>query len=109
MEKSRVVLYCRVANDSGQMLDSQKERVQAHAANMGFDVVYVITETGSGLVLERPGIKKLFQMAEAHVMDCVLAYDASRYARGALPLMEFTNEMRAKGIEVLSIIDGPLV
>ena len=57
----RVAVYCRLAraDQEDTLLEVQKERLRVYAKERGYDVVAEIAEIGSGLSLNRPGIREM--------------------------------------------------
>lgn len=57
----RVAIYCRLAraDQNDTLLEVQKERLRIYAKERGYDIVAEIAEIGSGLSLNRPGIREM--------------------------------------------------
>lgn len=108
MNKKRVALYCRVANADQWALDFQEQGLRRYAAEQGFEVVAMVSDTGSGLTLERPGIRALYEMAGRRAMDEVLSVSASRYARDLHLLRSFMENMKAADIDTATTKEGAL-
>ena len=66
----KVCIYCRSAYDDGFSLEMQKKELQHYANQNGYTVVRVYAECSSGLILERPKLKK--------VMDRILSGEAEK-------------------------------
>lgn len=66
----KACIYCRVACDDGINLEMQKKELQHYANQNGYTVVSVYAECSSGLILERPKLKK--------VMDRILSGEAEK-------------------------------
>ena len=75
----RVAVYCRLAraDQNDTLLEVQKERLRVYAKERGYDVVAEIAEIGSGLSLNRPGIREMAGLAHRHMIDTVLVNDIS--------------------------------
>ena len=89
MEQVRAVLYARVSTDeqarSGYSIDDQKRTLLDHAEREGWQVVEVIEDDGfSGATPTRPGIRRIYELAEAGEIDVVLATKRDRYFRSRL-------------------------
>lgn len=79
----RVAVYCRLAraDQDDTLLEVQKERLRIYAKERGYDIVAEIAEIGSGLSLNRPGIREMAGLAYRHMIDAVLVSDISRLCR----------------------------
>jgi len=91
----RVVLYCRVASpdQANAGLESQEQCLRKYAEEQGYEITGVIEETGSGLSMDRPGIREIYAKAEQGAMDRVLAQSLCRYTRA--PASEFFGFIKA--------------
>lgn len=74
----RVALYYRVSTDeqakSGYSIPDQRRTLREHAASKGWTVVEEIADDGySGASPDRPGIRRVYELAEAGEVDAVLA------------------------------------
>lgn len=67
----RVAVYCRLAraDQDDTLLEVQKERLRIYAKERGYDIVAEIAEIGSGLSLNRPGIREMAGLAYRHMID----------------------------------------
>ena len=61
----RVAVYYRLAraDQDDTLLEVQKERLRIYAKERGYDIVAEIAEIGSGLSLNRPGIREMAALA----------------------------------------------
>ena len=89
MERTRAALYCRVSTDeqakSGYSIDDQKRTLLDHAERGGYKVLQPIEDDGwSGATPDRPGIRRIYELAEAGEIDVVLATKRDRYFRSRL-------------------------
>lgn len=108
MKKLRVAIYCRVANHDQLTLASQKGCVEHYASDYGYEIMESMSDTGSGNSLDRPGIRRLCELADARAVDAVIATCPSRYARNMLLLMDFMRDMNDKEVEGLTVSNGSL-
>ena len=108
----RVVIYCRVAT-VGQAetnpLKDQEQRLRAFAEAAGHDVVGCICETGSGLSLDRPGIRDIRRMAAGGEMDAVLALSLSCLARNTADLLTLGKALQENGVGILTAKEGAVL
>ena len=78
------LLYARVSSQqqaAAGHLERQVERLQACAQERGIQVVEVITDIGSGLNENRPGLQKLLKLARERQMNQVLVEFKDRLTR----------------------------
>lgn len=104
----KVAIYCRVANDDGFALKHQEARLREYAFAHGHEVIEVVSDTGSGLSMERPGIRRMCDMAETGAVDGFLATSVNRYGRNVVDTLNFAREMEAKGVTVIAGDFGPI-
>ena len=66
MEKKKVALYCRVAcnNQNNDVLDDHEQTLKKYAEAQNYEIVETIKEFGGGLDLNRPGINKIYEIAD---------------------------------------------
>ena len=102
----RVWVYCRTAYPDAEALERQKQMLLHAADKQGFQVVGITAESGSGLSLERQGIKELLTAVDNKQMDIVFVKDASRIARNFIELWNCVERLETHGIEVLTLDDG---
>jgi site-specific DNA recombinase len=80
-------IYCRVSTtdqkDNGTSLETQVETALAKAAEMGCTVPeeYIILEDWSGTDLSRPGLIRLYQLAEDGLIDLIIILNLDRLYR----------------------------
>jgi len=101
---NNVVIYARVAYpnqvESGE-LNEQVNQLLNYAKEKGYNIVDVITDVGSGISSNRPGLKKLIEMAESGKINKVLVIRKDRMVRTCLWLLE--ELFRAYNIEIESL------
>ena len=83
MEKKKVVLYCRsaVEDQENKSLNTQEQALIKYAKAQNYEIVETIKESCGGLDLNRPGINKLYEIADNGKADAVIAKNISRYGR----------------------------
>lgn len=111
MKKKKVALYCRVAcnNQNNDVLDDQEQTLKKYAEAQNFEVVETIKESCGGLDLNRPGINKIYEIADNGKVDAVIAENISRYGRCSLTkLADFVESLKEKSVEILTMMDGDL-
>jgi site-specific DNA recombinase len=82
----RAIGYCRVSTDeqsrNGLSMDGQEAKIRAFAKSQGWDLTEMYSDPGySGKDLNRPGISRMIEDAEAGRFDAVLVYKVDRLSR----------------------------
>lgn len=81
----RVAIYLRVSTDDQADkygLPAQLRACREYAATRGWSIIAEISDEGvSGVILERPGLDRVRNMAREKAIDVVLMYDADRLSR----------------------------
>ena len=90
----KVCLYCRTAQKDQKKLDSQIENLKNFANQKELEIIKVISETGSGLNLERNGLDELMKVAKSKQVDMILTNDVSRISRDYIQMFEFIDIIR---------------
>ena len=106
----RVALYVRVSTGEqakeGYSVPAQLRTVKAHAEQQGWQVVDIIVDDGwSGATLDRPGIWRTYELAEAGAIDLVLAAKRDRYFRRRLYRLQMDEDMKESGVTLVSLTD----
>ena len=106
----RVAVYCRLAraDQDDTLLEVQKERLRIYAKERGYDIVAEIAEIGSGLSLNRPGIREMAALAHRHMIDAVLVSDISRLCRDCGQTLRLEGKLKKQGVSIESMKDNPL-
>ncbi len=106
----RVAVYCRLAraDQDDTLLEVQKERLRIYAKERGYDIVAEIAEIGSGLTLNRPGIREMAKLAHRHMIDAVLVSDISRLCRDCRQTLRLEEKLKKQGASIESIKGYPL-
>ena len=106
----RVAIYCRMGREDSDhtMLEAGMERLRKYAKERGYDIVEEITEYGSGLSLDRSGIRKLYGLAHRHMIDLVLVSDISRLSRDAGQVLRLAGKLKKQKVFIESINANPL-
>lgn len=82
----RAAIYTRVSSNAqeedGSSLDTQRERCTAYAAERGYTVVRVVSDTHTGSQYrERPGLSELRGWVRSGMVDIVICYAIDRLSR----------------------------
>jgi len=96
MKSTPVAIFLRVSTDK-QTTDRQKAELFAYADSKGFSVVEVVEETISGKAsaVDRTGLKRIEELAEAGKIKKDLVHEVSRVARTNSILHRFVENLEA--------------
>ena len=98
----RVAIYCRVST-ADQSCARQEHELTAFADRVGYKVVGVFKETGSGVKLDRAERKKVMALAQARQIDAVLVTELSRWGRSTLDLLHTLQELESRRVSVIAM------
>lgn len=103
---SRVAIYIRVSTgkqaDTGHSLDGQRARLLEYAAAQGYVIVETIVDEGrSAGTLNRPGIVRLTELANAKAIDAVLATKGDRIFRSLRDQLNMTADLASRGVSIV--------
>mgnify|MGYP002508176939 CR=1 FL=1 len=76
-----VLIYCRLAHNDSMAMECQKDYLRHWAAENGYTVEDMITEVGSGIQLDRPGLTEVMRAVQEKRMDALVVRKLSRLAR----------------------------
>ncbi len=100
-QKIRVLTYCRLAHDDSMVMECQKEYLRRWAAENGCTVVSEITEVGSGIRLDRPGLAEVMRAVQEKRMEALLVRKLDRLARRPLDAYRLMEMLKEKGIDLI--------
>jgi site-specific DNA recombinase len=107
----RAAIYCRVSTEDqekeGTSLDSQREACLAKAREPGYEVAddFVLSETYSGLTLDRPKLSQLRQWVKDKEVDAVIAYTLDRLSRDPVHFIILQEELEKSGVELVLVTE----
>lgn len=104
----RAWLYCRVANGNLESMEAQRNELLRHVKSIGYEVVGESQDTGSGLCIDRKGIKEVSAAAMSGQMDVVLFKNLSCLGRDMLPTLAYITQLNQWGVEAVSITQGTI-
>lgn len=81
MAQKKALIYCRTAYPGRDALEMQKEYLLAYAAEQGFAVAGVVSESGSGLDDSREGLREVLALVEDGEVDILLLKSLCRLGR----------------------------
>ncbi|MBU0495294.1 MAG: recombinase family protein [Chloroflexi bacterium] len=105
----RAMLYARVANgglcNGENRLADQIEACGEYARTRGYVIVAAISEDPqgvSGLQLDRPGLTRLREMAQAGEFDVLVVRGVDRLTRDWTTYLQLGDELERAGVEIES-------
>ena len=100
-QKIRVLLYCRLASYDSMVVECQKEYLRRWTAENGCTVVGEITEVGSGIQLDRPGLAEVMRAVREKRMDALVVRKVDRLARRPLDAYRLIELFKEKGVDLI--------
>ncbi len=100
-QKIRVLTYCRLAHGDRMVMECQKDYLRRWAAENGCTVVSEITEVGSGIQLDRPGLTEVMQAVQEKRMEALLVRKLDRLARRPLDAYRLMEMLKEKGVDLI--------
>lgn len=109
-EQARTWLYCRIdaPEDALGRLKGQRSELIAYAEQLNMEVVGGSEDRGSGLNMERSGLREVQQAAAAGIMDALLVTQGSRIGRSMSQVAAFIEELSFHGVAVFSALEGEM-
>ena len=100
-QKTRVLIYCRLAHNDSVVMECQKDYLRCWAVENGYTVVGEITEVGSGIQLDRPGLAEVMRAVQENRMDALVVRKLSRLARRSMDAYHLIELLKEKGIDLI--------
>jgi len=101
----KVWIYSRIANaenfNDAYLIDQEKslkELVEQHC----FNIVGYSRDIGSGLNLNRKGLKEIENAISVNAIDAVIVKDMSRIGRNVFDVLSLLRDWKEQGIELLT-------
>ena len=104
--RKRIAQYIRVSSEEqakrGFSIPDQKRELDLWAEGKGYQVVETFIDDGyEGTFLERPGLDRLRDLAEAGAIDAVVVWKRTRLSREPAHMWILEKEFRDKGVELI--------
>ncbi|EGD45812.1 Resolvase domain [Ruminiclostridium papyrosolvens DSM 2782] len=109
-QQKRAWLYCRIdaPEDKHGSLKGQEKELMDYAEQMGFEVIGVSRDIGSGLNFERNGIAEISAVATMGRIDSLLVVNISRIGRDINKTTRFITILQKMGIKIYSMAEGEI-
>lgn len=111
-------LYLRISDEDEELNNSNEsesisgqrliltEFIKGHKEISDSTIIEVADDGFSGTNFERPGIKRLLEMAKAHEVNCIIVKDFSRFGRNYLEVGNYLEQIFPfLGIRFISVSD----
>ena len=106
----RGFVYCRLSRDEDtehESLKNQEDIVLSYMSKWNHTVVEVASDDNyTGMNFERPGIKRMFELAKNHEIDAVFVKDLSRLGRHRALTMTCIDELKLHNVRVISVTES---
>lgn len=104
----KAVGYIRVSTDgqveSGLSLEAQRKKIEAYATLKDLELVEIIEDAGiSAKNLNRPGMKRLMELARKKEVDAVIIAKLDRMFRNTVDALETSEALNKRGVALHSI------
>jgi DNA invertase Pin-like site-specific DNA recombinase len=100
----RAAIYARVSTGK-QERDMQLRECRAHCRRAGWALAGEYTDTASGAKRERPGLDDLMALCRRRRVDLVVIWKLDRLSRSLADLLGTAEELKALGIDLVSLHD----
>lgn len=109
-KKRRVWIYTciDVPEDTHGALKQQYEQLRAYGEQLPAEIAGYSSDVGGSKSMERPGLKCFWREAGIREIEVLLVLDGSRLFRNEEERREFLKRTEARGIEVVSVLEGRL-
>jgi DNA invertase Pin-like site-specific DNA recombinase len=103
----QAAIYARVSTHNGQNPEMQLDEVREFCRRRGWKIAGEFVDEGiSGSREHRPALDRLLSDCRKRLVDAVVVYRYDRFARNLRQLVIALDELRALGIDFVSLHDG---
>ena len=109
-KEKRAWIYCRIdaPEDTHGALKGQRQQLMDYAEQMGFIVIGSSEDMESGRSLNRYGVQRFMETAQAGAIDALLVHDISRISRDVCLAMTCLEQLYKAGVTAYSPLEGKL-
>ena len=97
----RVAIYCRVSTHD-QNCERQERDLVEYAQRLGYEVVGIWSEFGSGVKLDRVKRKEIMAIARKGKLDAVLVTELTRWGRSTIDLINTLNDLHSWKVSLIA-------
>ena len=101
----RAALYARVSTNDQQTLPMQLKAMHEYVAHRGWMVIVEVSDVNGG-TKHRPKREELIRMARQRRLDIIVVWRLDRWGRSLADLTHSLEELRALGVDFVSITEG---
>jgi putative DNA-invertase from lambdoid prophage Rac len=98
---ARVAIYCRVSTHD-QNCERQERDLVEYAQRLGYEVVGIWSEFGSGVKLDRVKRKEIMAIARKGKIDAVLVTELTRWGRSTIDLINTLNDLHSWKVSLIA-------
>ena len=103
-------ILCRKSRDEDaehESLHMQRDLVREHVHKVGDTIIDEVLENNiSGTLFDRPGIKRMYELADAKMIDTVYVKDLSRLSRDRFYTLLIVKDMKERNVRIVSVTEG---
>ncbi len=106
----RCAIYTRTATPNSYPCESQRELCMVLAEQRGWAILVEQFDDAlcSGVAADRPALSRLLERVRGSDVDIVLVWCASRLSRSTPQLLALSDELRSRGVRLVTVSDGEL-
>ena len=108
-QKVCAAVYCRLAHEDSIAMECQKYCLRRWAVDNGYNVVDEITEVGSGIRLDRPGLTKVMRAIQEKGVDTLVVKNLDRLVRKSLDAYQILEILKEKGVNLICVDEEPTI
>ena len=108
MEQKRAWVYCRIAHDgpnSTELLTAQRQGLASFARENDLEIVGFSDDIGSGLIMDRSGLKAFHAAAVNGEVDILVIHSLTRLGRDMEKITKYWNSLGDLGVSIQTIKD----
>ena len=105
LTRDRAVTYHRVSTRDQDPTLARAELRRA-AALRGLEIIEEVEETGSGARMARPGLDRVMELVNHHLVTHVLVWKLDRFGRSLLDIVWQIESIERAGVTFISVTQG---
>ncbi len=98
----RAAIYRRTTTGDTQNLQQQLAACHSTAEQAGLHVVETVDDINPGKTMNRPGIARLRELADANAIDTVVVANLTRLGRKPSDVTTLTDQLSSRNVTVMS-------
>ena len=97
----RVAIYCRVSTHD-QNCERQEKDLVEYSQRLGYEVIGIWSEFGSGVKLDRVKRKEIMAISRKGKIDAVLVTELTRWGRSTIDLINTLNDLHSWKVSLIA-------